>query len=62
MGRQLYPIHVRAAIGIDKVFHCNNIPVRRRLNPIRAVVVISNRFGPSGEVPAAVGFGTPFTT
>ena len=62
MGRQLYPIHVRAAIGIGKVFHCNNIPVRRRLNPIRAVVVIGNRFGPSGEVRAAVGFGTPCTT
>ena len=61
VGRQLYPIHVRAAVGIGKVFHCN-IAVRSHLNPMRAVAVIGNRFGPNGEVRAAVGIGTPCTT
>jgi hypothetical protein len=51
--------HGQPIINIGTVCHCNNIPVRSRPNPIRAVIVISNRFGPSGEVRADVGFGTP---
>ena len=57
MGRQLYPVPPYVLV----MFHCNNIPVRSQLNPIRAAVVTGNGFGPSGEVRAAIGIGIPRT-
>jgi len=46
-----------AAVGIGKMFHCNNIPGRSQPNPIHVAVVIGNEFGPNGEVCAAIVIG-----
>jgi len=47
VGSQLYPIHVRAAVCIGKVFH-SVIPISSQLNLIRAALVTGNVFGPNG--------------
>jgi len=54
----LHPIHVRAAVGIGKVFH-SDIPVRIQLNLICAAEVTGNGIGPCGQVLTVVGIGIP---